>query len=224
MTGQATTPLVKVCGITRLADARVALDCGAAALGFVFYPPSPRKIAPEAAAELIAQLPPFVTTVGVFVNETADEMNRIARLCRLDRLQLHGEEPHALLAALERPAYRAFRPRSDAEAAALDGEPDGTLLLDTFQEGLYGGTGRSFDWAWAARMARRRRVILAGGLTADNVGAAVAAVRPYGLDVSSSMEAAPGIKDPARITAFFQALAELPGRTSPQGATHASAT
>jgi phosphoribosylanthranilate isomerase len=161
---------------------------------------------------------------GVFVNETAAEMNRIARLCRLDRLQLHGEEPHGLLAALERPAFRAFRPRSDADAAALDAEPDGTLLLDTFHEGLYGGTGRSFNWAWAARMARRRRIILAGGLTAENVGAAVAAVHPYGLDVSSSMESAPGIKDAARISAFFQALADLPGATPPQGATHASAT
>lgn len=224
MTAPTPRPRVKVCGITRLADARVALDCGASALGFVFYAPSPRKISPDAAAELIAALPPYVTTVGVFVNETAPEMNRIARLCRLDRLQLHGEEPFSLLNELERPGYRAFRPRSDAEAAALADEPDEIMLLDTFHEGLYGGTGQAFNWDWAARLARQRRIILAGGLTADNVGAAVAAVGPYGLDVSSSMEATPGIKDAARITAFFQALAQPPGSTPQRGATHASAT
>ena len=200
------TPRVKVCGITRLEDALLAVEVGAAALGFVFYAPSPRKVSPEVAAEIVRALPPFVNTVGVFVQAGTAEMNRIVAHCKLDRVQLHGGEPFAQLAELNRPGYRAFRPRSEAEVATMTREPDGCVLLDTYSPELYGGTGRSFDWAWARRIGAGRRLILAGGLTPQNVNAAVSAVEPWGLDVSSAIEAAPGIKDHAMLRAFFRAL------------------
>ncbi|MBI3991905.1 MAG: phosphoribosylanthranilate isomerase, partial [Candidatus Lambdaproteobacteria bacterium] len=183
------TPRVKVCGITRLDDALLAVELGAAALGFVFYGPSPRKVSPEAAAEIVRALPPFVTTVGVFVQAGTAEMNRIVERCGLDRVQLHGGEPLAQLAELARPGYRAFRPRSEAEVAAMTREPDACVLLDTYSPELFGGTGRRFDWDWARRIGTGRRVILAGGLTPHNVNEAVRAVEPWGLDVSSSVEA-----------------------------------
>jgi phosphoribosylanthranilate isomerase len=158
--------------------------------------------------------------VGVFVRESSDEINRIAQVSGFDRIQLHGGEPYSQIAELDRPAYRAFRLQSEDEVQALATEPDRTVLLDTFQEGLYGGTGQQFDWGWAREIAESRRVILAGGLTSHNVTAAVAAVRPYGLDVSSSMESTPGRKDPALIEAFFEALDGPTASPKHQGGAH----
>ena len=218
------TPWVKVCGNTRLEDAMTAVECGAAALGFIFYAPSPRAADPDAAARIVRALPPFVVTVGVFVDEAVETMNRIARHCRLDRIQLHGGEPYETLARLERPAYRARKLRSRRDLEALLAEPDETLLLDTYDPALHGGTGRPFDWEWAREAGRTKRVILAGGLDAENVAEAVAAARPAALDVSSSLEERPGIKDPRKIEAFFLALRGEAAPSRPSSKPHASAS
>ena len=145
-------PRVKVCGNTRLEDAMTAVECGAEALGFVFWAPSSRAADPQVVAGIVPQLPPFVTTVAVFVNEAVETMNRIVAHCRLDRVQLHGQEPFELLARLDRPAYRALKPRSESELEAVLATPDRTLLLDTFDPVLPGGTGRPSNWAWARRV------------------------------------------------------------------------
>ncbi len=203
---------VKVCGITRLEDAEAALAEGAQALGFIFFPGSPRYVAPERAAEIVAALPPFAVTVGVFVREDVEEMNRIAAFCPLHRIQLHGGEDEGVLAALERPAYRAFRIGEQADLAAVEAAPDRTVLLDTYDPQLPGGTGRPFKWSLARQVAETRRVILAGGLNPDNVARALAEAQPAAVDVSTGVEARPGVKDPALLAAFFRALA---GHTFP---------
>jgi phosphoribosylanthranilate isomerase len=215
---------VKVCGNTRLEDAMTAVDLGADALGFVFYRPSPRAADPAEAAKIVRELPPFVVTVGVFVNESVETMNEIVERCRLDRIQLHGQEPFETIARLTRPAYRARKLRSREELDALRAEPDETVLLDTPDSGLHGGTGRTFDWTWAREAGRHKRVILAGGLNAENVARAVEQARPAAVDVSSSLESRPGIKDPRKIEAFFRALRGAEGYFSPTSEPHASAS
>ena len=214
---------VKICGITRLEDARLAVQHGARALGFIFWPSSPRCVAPDAAARIIAALPPFIVTVGVFVQQPAEEINAIARRCRLDRIQLHGGEPLEALAALERPAWRVFRLKSEADAAAALAAPDRLVHLDTFHEHLVGGTGRAFNWDWARRVAAAKPVILSGGITPENAAEAVQTVQPAALDVSSGVEAAPGIKDPIKLAALFRALAGTTLPATPWRADHAFA-
>ena len=208
---------VKICGITRREDAQLAVNLGAAALGFIFYRPSPRYVTPERVAELMWELPPFVTTVGVFVDEPVAEMNAIAERCRLDRIQLHGHESPETLAQLIRPGYRAFRLQQPADLDAVAAAPDRTVLLDTYQTDLYGGTGRPFDWSWARRLVERlgeqgRRVILAGGLTPENIGDAIRAARPYAVDVCSGVEARPGKKDPVRMRKLLRAAGAAPNK------------
>ncbi len=215
---------VKVCGITRLEDAQAAIACGAQALGFIFHRPSPRYIAPERVREIVAELPPFVVTTGVFVQQSAEEMDRIAALCALDRIQLHGGEPAEMVRAVSRPAYRAFRLKEEGDLAAVEAAPEDTVLLDTFDPEQFGGTGRAFNWEWARRIGETRRVILAGGLTPDNVARALAAAQPAALDVVTGVEAAPGIKDAGKIARFFEAVAGHSFATpSPWSAGHASA-
>jgi phosphoribosylanthranilate isomerase len=199
--------LVKVCGITRIEDAEAAVEAGARALGFVFWPRSPRFVDPHRARAIVAALPPFVTAVGVFVNQPADYMNGVAALARLGAVQLHGDETAADLPRVARPVLKAVAIDRATDAAAVDDWPARvTLLLDVHDDERRGGTGRTVDWSAAARVAARRRSILAGGLTADNVADAVARVQPFGVDVSSGVEHAPGIKDHGRIRAFFEAL------------------
>jgi phosphoribosylanthranilate isomerase len=197
---------VKICGLTRLEDAKLAEACGAHALGFVFYAPSPRAADPEQVARIVAQLHPYTVKVGVFVDERVERMNALAERCRLDRIQLHGAEPYATLARLERPAYRAVKLRSEAELAAAMEAPDTELLVDAFDTKLHGGTGRTADWRWARALGQRKRVILAGGLGAANIGAALREARPAAVDASSALEAAPGRKDPRKVEAFFAAI------------------
>lgn len=195
---------VKICGITNVEDALHAAGCGADALGFVFYDRSPRCLSPEAALEIIAELPPFVTAVGLFVNESPARIRQIADFCGLDVIQLHGDEGPADCDHAPRRVVKALRVK---EAASLDGHAAyavSALLLDTWVAGAYGGTGERFNWELAAAVARQRPVILAGGLTAENVAAAVRTVRPYGVDVSSGVEASPGRKDPAKVEAFIR--------------------
>jgi len=198
---------IKICGITCLEDALHAADCGADALGFVFHPASPRCVTPAQAATIIAALPPLVTTVGLFVNRPVLEIRAMALDCGLDVVQLHGDESPAdcgALIAAHRRVVKAVRLRDAASVQALAAYPATAILLDAWVAGTYGGTGQRCDWQLAAEVARRRRVILAGGLEPDNVRQAVQQVAPYGVDVSSGVERVPGRKDPRRVAAFIR--------------------
>ena len=191
---------VKICGITSVGDARQAVAAGATALGFVFWPKSPRFVTPDLAAEIVRAVPPGVETVGVFVDAPIDSIIATVERVGLTTVQLHGDEPAAYATALKRPVLRAVRVGADP---AADEWPEGTrLLLDAIDPAVRGGTGMQVDWAGAALVARDREVVLAGGLTPDNVGAAIERVRPWGVDVSSGVEQAPGVKDPDKVARF----------------------
>jgi phosphoribosylanthranilate isomerase len=195
---------VKICGITRLEDAELAIELGAAALGFVFWPGSPRCIDVSAAAHLVARLPREVAAVGVFVDQPLDDVRRIAGDAGLSAVQLHGSESRAYCAAV---GYRVIKTVTvtpaglDPPEPAVD--PAVTLLVDAHDPVRRGGTGRTVDWTIAAALAARRAIFLSGGLSPHNVAAAIAAVRPHGVDVSSGVEARPGVKDASRLRAFF---------------------
>jgi len=198
---------VKICGIRRVADAEVALEYGARFLGFVFYPPSHRSLTPEAAAELIAAIRARTVgreweAVGVFVNEPADYVNDVAERCGLDLVQLHGTEPPAYCAQMRRPVIKALRVSELAPEPTTAAQHGATrLLLDAQRAGYWGGTGVRFDWEAARPYARE--ALIAGGLSVDNVGEALAMLRPWGLDVSSGVER-DRAKDPALIRAFLR--------------------
>jgi phosphoribosylanthranilate isomerase len=209
---------VKICGITNLEDAWAAVEAGADALGFVFYPPSPRHVTPTQARAIIAALPPFVTTVGLFVDAAAEQIEAIAARCGLDRLQLHGHEAPELCARLTRPVIKAFRIRNADSLASLPRYKVAAYLLDAYVEGaLPGGTGASFAWELAAQAKPYGPVILAGGLTPDNVEAAIRRIQPYGVDVSSGVERAPGLKDHAKLRAFVARAKGLGGTPEARG-------
>ncbi len=200
---------VKVCGITRREDADAAVEVGASALGFVFWPKSPRAIDPYRARAIVSSLPPFVSAVGVFVDQPAAYVNGVAGLVGLSAVQLHGDEPVEYAAAINRPVVKAVGLRHGVAppAGMVESWPTRVLVLvDVHDPVRRGGTGRTVDWSVAAAIARRRRVVLAGGLTPENVGEAIARVQPFGIDVSSGVEAAPGIKDHGRIKALFEAV------------------
>ncbi len=195
--------MIKICGITRAEDARAAVEAGASAIGFIFWEKSPRFVDPDRARAIAATLPPFVTPVGVFVNDGRARINEIAAWVGLGAVQLHGDEQPEDLAAITRPVIKAL--------SRLDGREDEwpaqvTLLVDGHDPVRRGGTGEKADWTAAAALAKRRRVVLAGGLTAENVAEAIRQVRPFGIDVSSGVEAAPGIKDHQRLAALFKAV------------------
>jgi phosphoribosylanthranilate isomerase len=197
-----TRPAMKFCGITRAADAWAAADLGAAAIGFVFAPASPRAITPEAARVIAVTLPPFLQRVGVFVDVPAAEVRRVAEHVGLDVVQLHGAETPADAAAAWPRVIKALARSREPLADAAAWPEAVTLLIDAASGDAPGGTGQLADWPAAAAVARRRRVVLAGGLTADNVGEAITIVRPYAVDVSSGIEARPGEKSVARMRAF----------------------
>jgi phosphoribosylanthranilate isomerase len=200
------TPFVKICGITRLADAEAAIAAGASAIGFVFWPDSPRAIDPYRARDIVRHVPPFVTTVGVFVNQPAAQVNAIASLVGLGAVQLHGDEDLQFANGVKKPVLKAVgltshRPMSWPRHVML--------LVDAHDPVRRGGTGRAADWTLAASIARERPIVLAGGLTADNVAEAVGRVRPFGIDVSSGVESAPGLKDHDRLAALFSRLRDV---------------
>ena len=196
---------VKICGITRLEDAQSAIDAGANALGFVFWPKSPRWVEAERARSIVATLPREVTAIGVFVDQPAEEVNAIASRVGLGAIQLHGSERGDYVRAMTRPVIKAVAV-SGEDAPDVDWPSTVTVLLDVHDPVKKGGTGRTIDWTAAAAIARRRTIVLAGGLTPENVGDAIARVRPYGIDVSSGVEVSPGIKDHERIRALFEAV------------------
>ncbi len=197
---------VKICGITRAADARVAVDAGADALGLVFYPPSPRLVNIEQARELARAVPAFVTLVGLFVNEPASVVQRVLESVPLQLLQFHGEEDEAYCASFGRPYIKAARvkPGLDLVKYAAAFPTAQGLLLDSYVEG-YGGGGQSFDWSLIPTKLSLP-VILSGGLDADNITEAIRAVRPWAVDASSGLEVSKGVKDAGKIAAFMDGV------------------
>jgi len=198
---------VKVCGLTRLADARLAWELGASALGFVFHPASPRFLPVEAALFIRRRLPREACCVGVFVDAPPAEVNAVAATLALDAAQLHGDESAHACAAVRVPVIKALRPRPGAPAPDCPPDhPAAAFLLDAWDPARAGGTGRVADWDLARGLSSRCRLILAGGITPENAAAAVAAARPAALDLSSGVERAPGQKDPDRLRALFAAV------------------
>jgi phosphoribosylanthranilate isomerase len=197
---------VKICGITNLADGLAAAQAGADALGFVFYEPSPRSVSFETAAQIIRQLPPLLVKVGVFVNAPEEQVWRAVRECGLSLLQFHGDETPDYCLQFGLLSMKAFRIRDAASLQALTAYPTDAWLLDAYTPGRLGGTGEPFNWDLAIEARKLGRpIFLAGGLTPETVGEAVRRVRPYGVDVSSGVEAVPGKKDLAKVRAFIQA-------------------
>ena len=194
---------VKVCGMTSLKDALVAVEVGADAVGFIFYKKSPRSVTMKTVREIVLELPPFVDTVGVFVDETAEQINKIADYCNLDIIQLHGDESPTFCKKIRRKVIKAFRIKDMQSVKKLSSFQVSGFLLDTFSENLHGGTGEVFDWNLALPAKKFGPVIMAGGLTPNNVQQAVRQIRPYGVDVCSGVESEPGIKDHKKVRAFL---------------------
>ncbi len=200
---------IKICGITNAEDAQAVVEAGADALGFVFYHKSPRFVEARLVKQIVAELPPFVLPVGIFVNEDVKVVRDLMDECGLALAQLHGDENASYCETLARPVLKAIRLHNRDSLLAV-GEYIGRaqvrgFVLDAFSENAYGGTGLAADWPLAAEVAKASPVLLAGGLTPENVQEAIRTVRPYGVDVSSGVEASPGKKDHAKIQAFIQA-------------------
>ena len=197
----------KICGITRIDDALAAVAAGADAIGFVFYAKSPRAVTAAQARAIIAALPPFVTTVGLFVNASACELNETLDAVPLDLLQFHGDDTPGQCEGYHRPYIKALRVRAgdDIAAACAAYASASGILLDTYVEGVPGGTGQAFDWSLIPQ-GLSKPIILAGGLSVQNVAQAIAQVQPYAVDVSGGVEMSKGIKDHDKIRAFMQAV------------------
>jgi phosphoribosylanthranilate isomerase len=199
---------IKVCGVTRAEDALAAVRLGVDALGFNFWPGSRRHLTSAAAREIIALLPPFVTSVGVFVNQPEGEMRAIAAETGIQVFQLHGDEPPELCARLPLPVVKAIPVDQVRSLSRLLSYEVSAFLLDTPSRG-YGGSGEPFDWSLAEGVSEVAPVILAGGLTPENVAAAIRAVRPYAVDVASGVESSPGVKDMGKMSRFVSAVREV---------------
>lgn len=211
-------PRVKICGITRVEDALLAVDLGATALGFICWPASPRFIDPDRARAIVERLPPLVTTIGVFVNQPLEVVETVTAQVPLRAVQLHGSETPAFCAAVGVPVIKSIAVPNGAADRVFEVArryPEVTLLLDAYDPVRVGGTGRTIDWSVAARLGKARNIVLSGGLSPENVREAIAMVRPYAVDVSSGVEAAPGIKDPDRLRALFAAIDSTDESPSP---------
>jgi len=207
---------VKICGVTTVDDARLAAELGASAIGMIFWPGSPRFVEARQAKAIVAALPPFVAAVGVFVNQVAEAAS-IAREVGLNAVQFHGDESPDSYSGLPLRVIKSVAVKDEsAEEAAAMVPPAATVLLDAHDPIRRGGTGIPIDWSIAARIARRRPVILSGGLTPANVARAVEAVAPYAIDVSSGVELVFGRKDPERMRALFEACHSARGSGSPR--------
>ncbi len=195
---------IKVCGITRCDDAKMVCDAGADAIGLVFYPPSPRYVTNAQAAEIVQSLPPFVSSVALFVDAAREEIELLLNQVPIDIIQFHGNESADYCASFQRPYIKAIRMKDGLDLQALQHEYAGArgILLDTYKKGLPGGTGETFNWDKVPHDLQLP-VILAGGLIADNVAQAIAQVRPYAVDVSGGVEASRGRKDPHKVAQFI---------------------
>lgn len=194
---------VKICGITNKEDALYAAGCGANALGFIFYEKSPRYIEPDDAKTIIAALPPFVTTVGVFVNKDFNDIRDITLLTGVTVVQLHGDESPSYCNLVEGKLIKAIRVKNDSSIEGLKKYDVDVFLLDSFDKNSFGGSGLTFDWKLAEKAKQYGKIILAGGLTPDNVEEAVKKVVPYGVDVNSGVEKKPGIKNKNKVKEFI---------------------
>lgn len=206
---------IKICGLTTLEDAETAAAAGADLLGFLFYPRSPRALRPEQAAPIVQAVRerfPHVQCVGVFVGEPLQVVCETVRRCNLHAVQLHGDEPPEMVAGLIArgiPVIKAFRVRDRASLAAVASYRPTLVLLDAYVPGRPGGTGQAFPWRWLRQATLPAPLLLAGGLTPENVAEAIRQVRPWGVDVSSGVERAPGRKDPVRVRQFVAAVQEV---------------
>ena len=198
---------VKVCGVTRLEDALAAVDLGADALGFNFWPKSKRYCPPRVAQSIVAKLPPLTAAVGVFVNQPQAQIERVVKSVGLQAVQLHGNESPEFCAQFEVPVIKALAVADTASLRAIKTYAVSAYLLDTPSRG-YGGSGKAFDWSLLKWLDRRKLFILAGGLTPTNVARAVETVKPYGVDVASGVESSPGIKDKRKMARFIAAAKE----------------
>lgn len=194
---------IKICGITNLDDALAAAEYGADALGFIFYKKSPRYIKPEKAAEIISQLPPFITPVGLFVNEREEKIREVQQHTCIQTIQLHGDETPDFCSRFGERVIKAFQVKDKESIKHLAQYHVGAFLLDSYRDGQRGGTGTTFDWHLAVVAKTFGRIILAGGLTPDNAAEAVKLVQPYAVDIASGVEREPGIKDHSKIKKFI---------------------
>ena len=193
---------IKICGITNPQDALLAADLGADALGFIFYHRSPRSVAPEVVKNIVPLLPAFLSTVGVFVNEDHQKIMEIMDYCRLNLVQLHGQETPEFCERFTGRAIKTIHMRDVSSLIDIDRYPVRAFLLDTYNQDKPGGTGQTFNWELAIESQKYGPIILSGGLTPDNVAKAIRAIHPYGVDVSSGIEEEPGIKDPEKLKDF----------------------
>ena len=200
---------VKICGITSVKDAISAVNAGADAIGLVFYAASPRFVTIAQAQQIVAVMPPFVSVVALFVNASTAEIEAVLAQVRIDMVQFHGDETPSDCAQIKLPYYKAIRVKADTNLLqyALEFKHAKALLLDTYSEAAFGGTGQVFDWALIPKNLTKP-VILAGGLVPENVHLAIQQVRPYAVDVSGGVEQSKGVKEPAKIAAFMHAVAE----------------
>lgn len=198
---------VKICGITNLQDALVATRCGAAAVGFIFYPPSPRHIKPVDAKQIVGSLPDKLVKVGVFVNETPQEIKRVMEYCSLDMIQLHGDETpeycHQFPVAI---TIKAVELKNNDDVKRALGYKVAAILIDSRHAGLFGGTGKKSNWELTCRIKDKKPLILSGGLNADNIAEALKSVTPAALDINSGVEASPGKKDHKKLTQIFDII------------------
>lgn len=203
---------VKICGITNLQDAEIAVDAGTDAIGMVFYPQSPRNISTSDARGIVDRMPPFITTVGLFVNSSAEQVNEVLSAASLDLLQFHGDEDEEFCNYFQRPYIKAVRMQADTDLHRLCQHYASArgLLVDSYTPGIPGGTGETFDWAMIPRDLPLP-LVLAGGLNAENVHAALDTVKPWAVDVSSGVELSAGVKDSAKIAEFMRAVANCSG-------------
>lgn len=197
---------IKVCGITNLEDAAAACVLGADALGFVFYKESGRYIEPENARVIVSQLPPFISAVGVFVNQDFSEIESVMETVGIDTVQLHGDESPELCSKIPQRVIKAVRVKEFVDADAVELYPVQAILFDKHADDMYGGTGKSFDWSVLSGIDISKRIILSGGLTYENVSKAITTVRPYAVDVSSGVEDSPGKKNHLKIRKFIEAV------------------
>jgi len=198
---------VKICGITRIDDALEAVRCGADAIGLVFYSASPRHVTVQQAQQIVAKLPPFVSVVALFVNAAQSEIEAVISSVRIDIVQFHGDETAAECERIKLPYFKAIRVKPDTNLLQYEVEFSSAkaLLLDTYSDSAYGGTGHVFDWDLIPKN-MTKPVILAGGLTAENVGLAIEKVKPYAVDISGGVELSKGVKDAKKMADFMQSV------------------
>ena len=197
---------IKICGITNREDALKAAELGADALGFIFYTASRRYIDPEEASKIIKKLPPFITTVGVFVNPSLDEINSVKQKTGIDVVQLHGDESPEFCMMIPHKLIKAIRIKAKIDRDEVELYPVQAILFDTHSEGNYGGTGKSFNWDILRNLDVSKNIILSGGLTPENVSQALEVVKPYGVDVSTGVEDSPGKKNHMKLREFIEAV------------------